>query len=397
MKLINGGICAVEGVTAAGSCKDEYGVAIIVTKNSTASAVFTNNKIQAAPVTICKERLKDNRLSAIIANSGNANCCTGMEGLENAREMAEIVSKNLNIKSNDVAVASTGVIGRRLPMDLIRSLINNASSKLENSTKASKDAAEAIMTTDTFPKQLAVESVLKNGKKFKIGGIAKGSGMIAPNMGTLLGFITTDIEATPSKLEEALKEAVDKTFNMVVIDGDVSTNDTIILMANGKSGKIDENFQEALEYLCSGLARMLARDGEGATKLMEVKITGSKTIEEARKAAKAVVQSPLVKSALFGGDPNWGRIAAAVGYSGAEINGKTITIQLEGSNKEVKIVENGRVKAFDGSSELELAENIMKESEIKIVVDLSLGEYEAVAYGCDLTYDYVKINAEYTT
>lgn len=397
MKLITGGICAVDGVTAAGSCKDEYGVAIIMNENSTASAVFTNNKIQAAPVTICKEHLKDNRISVIVANSGNANCCTGMEGLENAREMAEIVSKNLKIKSNEVAVASTGVIGRRLPMNLIKSLITKASSKLENSPKASKDAAEAIMTTDTFPKELAVESVLKNGEKFKIGGIAKGSGMIAPNMGTLLGFITTDIEATPAELKEALKKAVDKTFNMVVIDGDVSTNDTIILMSNGKSGKIDENFQEALEYLCSGLARMLARDGEGASKLMEVKIKGSKTLEEARKAAKAVVQSPLVKSALFGGDPNWGRIAAAVGYSGAEINGKTMTIQLEGSNKEVKIVEDGHVKAFDGSPELELAEDIMTESEIKIVVDLSLGEYEAVAYGCDLTYDYVKINAEYTT
>ncbi|MCE5214554.1 MAG: bifunctional ornithine acetyltransferase/N-acetylglutamate synthase [Methanobacterium sp.] len=397
MKLITGGICAVEGVIAAGSCKDEYGVAIIVNENSTASAVFTNNKIQAAHITICKESLKNNQLSAIVANSGNANCCTGTEGLDNAREMAEIVSKNLKIESNDIAVASTGVIGRRLPMDQIITLIDKASTKLENSPKASKDAAEAIMTTDTFPKELAVESELKNGQKFVIGGIAKGSGMIAPNMGTLLGFLTTDIQASPLELEEALKKAVEKTFNMVVIDGDVSTNDTIIIMANGKSGRIDENFQEALEYLCSQLARMLARDGEGATKLMEVKITSSKSIEEARKAAKAVVQSYLVKSALFGGDPNWGRIAAAVGYSGAEINGKTMTIQLEGSHNKVKIIENGHVKAFDGSPELETAEEIMKESEIKIEIDLSLGEYEAVAYGCDLTYDYVKINAEYTT
>jgi glutamate N-acetyltransferase/amino-acid N-acetyltransferase len=397
MKFIPGGICAVEGVLAAGSCEDDYGLALIVSENNTASAVFTRNKILAAPVLVSKESLEDGKLSAIVANSGNANSCTGKEGLKNAREMIDNVSKALDIKSEDVAIASTGVIGRKLPMDTINTLIDKALLKLENSPKASKDAAEAIMTTDTFPKELAVESTLTNGQKFRIGGICKGSGMIAPNMATFLCFITTDIEASPEELNQALKEAVDNTFNMVVVDGDVSTSDTVIMMANGNSGRIDHKFQEALEHLCTGLSRMIARDGEGATKLIEVTVKGGRAKEDARKAAKAIVTSPLVKSAIFGGDPNWGRIAAAVGYSGAEIDEKTMTILLESPNKRAEVVNRGSVKAFDGSPELETAEEIMKEQEIKITVDLSLGEAEATAYGCDLTYDYVRINAEYTT
>lgn len=397
MKFIPGGICAVSGVMAAGSCEDDYGVAIIVSEDNTASAVFTRNKILAAPVLVSKESLKDGRLSAIVANSGNANCCTGKEGLENAREMTDRVSKSLHVKREDVAVASTGVIGRELTMNTINTLIDKALIKLENSPKASRDAAEAIMTTDTFPKELAVESTLTSGEKFRIGGICKGSGMVAPNMGTFLCFITTDIEASPEELKQALKEAVDNTFNMVVVDGDVSTNDTVTLMASGYSGRIDHKFQEALEYLCTGLSRMTARDGEGATKLIEVTVKGGGTREDARKAAKAIVISPLVKSAFFGGDPNWGRIAAAVGNSGARIDEKTMTISLESPHKKVEIVKKGSIKAFDGSWELETAEEIMQEEEIKITVDLSLGEAEATAYGCDLTYDYVRINAEYTT
>ncbi|HEY0196768.1 MAG TPA: bifunctional ornithine acetyltransferase/N-acetylglutamate synthase [Methanobacterium sp.] len=397
MKFIPGGICAVEGVEASGSCEDDYGVAIIVSKDSTASAVFTKNKILAAPVLVSKESLKDGKLSAIVTNSGNANCCTGKEGMENALKMRNRVSKYLNINSEDVAVASTGIIGRKLPMDTINSLIDRALAKLKNSSKASKDAAEAIITTDTLPKELAVESTLTTGEKFRIGGICKGSGMIAPNMATFLCFITTDIDTSPEELSKALKEAVDNTFNMVVVDGDVSTNDTVILMANGNSGKIDHKFQEALEYLCTGLSRLIARDGEGATKLMEVVVKGGQNKEDARKAAKAIVTSPLVKSAIFGADPNWGRVAAAVGYSGAEIDEETMTITLESPHKKVEIVEKGRIKAFDGSEELETAEEIMKENEIKITIDLSLGEAEATAFGCDLTYDYVRINAEYST
>lgn len=397
MKIIPGGICAVEGVSAAGFCKDDYGVAIIYSENCTATAVFTSNKVMAAPVTLSKAVLENGRLSAIVANSGNANCFTGDEGYRNAVEMAKTVSNKLNIDSNDVAVASTGIIGRKLPMDIIKVLIDKSLQRLENSSKASKNAAEAIMTTDTFPKELAVETVLKSGEKVRIGGIAKGSGMIAPNMGTFLCFITSDVKASSQQLKDALKQAVDKTFNMVVVDGDVSTNDTVILMANGKSGEIDENFQEALEYLCSILSRMIAQDGEGATKLMEVKVKGAKNIDDARKAAKSIVTSPLVKSALFGADPNWGRIAAAVGYSGAEMDEKIMTISLKSSDLKVEIVKNGMVKAYDGSIELETAEKIMKKSEINIIIDLSMGEFEATAYGCDLSYDYVRINAEYST
>lgn len=397
MKFIPGGICAVEGVLAAGSCEDDYGMALIASKDNTASAVFTRNKILAAPVLVSKESLEDGKLSAIVANSGNANCCTGKEGLENARQMRDKVSDALDIKSKDVAVASTGIIGRKLPMDTINHLIDKALLKLENSPKASRDAAEAIMTTDTLPKELAVESTLTTGEKFRIGGICKGSGMIAPNMATFLCFITTDVEATPEELSESLKDAVSNTFNMVVVDGDVSTNDTVILMASGSSGKIDHKFQEALEYLCTGLSRLVARDGEGASKLIEVVVKGGQTKEDARKAAKAIVTSPLVKSAIFGGNPNWGRIAAAVGYSGAEMDEKTMSITLESPNKKVAIVNDGSIKAFEGSEELETAEEIMKGEEIKITVDLSLGESEATAFGCDLTYDYVRINAEYST
>lgn len=397
MKFIPGGICAVSGVEAAGSCKDDYGIAIIVSRGSTASAVFTKNKIVAAPLVLTRQSVKDGRLSAIVANSGNANCCTGEDGLQDAENMMGKVSKHLDVALEDVAVASTGVIGRKLPMDIIEPLIDKALNKLECSDKSSRDAAEAIMTTDTVYKELAVESTLTTGEKFKIGGICKGSGMIAPDMATFLCFLTTDVEATPGELQEALKEAADNTFNLMVIDGDMSTNDTVILLANGRSGKIDSKFQEALEYLCKGLSRLIVKDGEGATKVMEVQVKGGKSKEDARKAAKAIVTSPLVKSAIFGADPNWGRIAAAVGYSGVEMDEKTLTITLESEKEKVNIVDRGSIKAFDGSSELETAEEIMKKKEIKVTVDLSLGDGEATAYGCDLTYDYVRINAEYTT
>jgi glutamate N-acetyltransferase / amino-acid N-acetyltransferase len=397
MKKIPGGICAVKSVSAAGSCKDDYGVAVILSKECTAAAVFTSNKIKAAPIIISQESFKDGKISAIVANSGNANCFNGKEGLKDALDMASNVSEALNLEKNEVAVASTGIIGRKLPMEIINPLINKAISKLENSSDASKNAAEAIMTTDTFPKEFAVETKLKKGHTVKIGGITKGSGMIAPNMGTMLCFITTDVKASAPELKTALKKAVDKTFNMVVIDGDVSTNDMVTLMADGSSGQIDENFQEALEYLCSELARMMAKDGEGATKLMEVQVKDAKTIEGAKTAAKAIAGSPLVKTALFGADPNWGRIVAAVGYSGAEMDEDTITVSIAAQEKEVEIVKNGEVKAYEGSDELELAEEIMKQDEIIITVDLALGDFHATAYGCDLSYDYVRINSEYST
>lgn len=398
MKTVDGGICAVEGVLAAGACDDEYGVAVVVCKNCDATAVFTSNKIIAAPVILTKNAVQNGKLSAVVANSGNANCFTGDQGIEDGKSMASIVAQELDFNCEDIAVASTGVIGRLMPMDIIGKLIKKAVLRLENSNEASKNAAEAIMTTDTYSKEFAVETKLKNGKSIRIGGITKGSGMIAPNMGTMLCFITTDVKASSSQLNNALKKAVDASFNMVVVDGDESTNDTVVLMANGESGEeIDENFEEALEYLCCQLASMMAKDGEGATKFMEVEVNGAVSTQEARLAAKAVVSSSLVKTALFGADPNWGRIIAAVGYSGSSIDPELVSVSLESKNKKVKIVDHGAVNAFEGTSQLEEAENIMEEKNIRIIIDLGLGNGKAVAYGCDLSYDYVSINAEYTT
>ncbi len=398
MKITDGGICAVDGVIAAGACEDEYGVALIISKDAHASAVFTSNKIVAPPVTITKKAVGNGKLSGIVINSGNANCFTGKQGMEDGNAMAGKVADKLDFDVDDVAVLSTGIIGRELPMPIINKLIDEAVLRLENSNKASTCAAEAIMTTDTFPKEFSVETELKNGKKVRIGGICKGSGMIAPNMGTMLSVITTDLKATPEELKNALKLAVDSTFNMVVVDGDMSTNDTVILMANGNSGAgIDENFQDALEYVCSQLTQMIAKDGEGATKFIEVEVTSAVSPEEARKAAKAVVSSSLVKTAIFGSDPNWGRIIAAVGYSGADVDEKTITIKFSSSEKEVVIVSKGVVAAYEGTDELEIAEAIMKEKNIKISIDLDLGDDDATAYGCDLSYEYIQINAEYST
>lgn len=398
MKIIEGGICAVREVLAGGACEDEYSIAVIVFKDSNASAVFTSNKLVAAPVTLTKEALSNGKLSAIVANSGNANCFTGSKGMEDAMSMAQEVADKLVLDVKDVAVASTGIIGKKLHMEVITPLIKKAINNLENSNKASTYAAEAIMTTDTFSKEISVETELISGKKVRIGGITKGSGMIAPNMGTMLSFITTDIDATPDELKIALKKAVESTFNMIVVDGDESTNDTVVLMANGSSGgSIDENFQKALEYVCSRLARMIAKDGEGATKLIEVQLTGATTNKDARSAAKAVISSSLVKTAVFGADPNWGRIVAAVGYSGADMDEKIISVCLGSDSKTVKIVDKGIVIVNEAFKDLEDAEEIMKENHIKIMIDIGLGEGEATAYGCDLSHEYVSINAEYST
>jgi len=397
MKKIEGGLCAVDNVKAAGACEDNYGVAVIHYPESSVAAVFTSNKVQAAPILVTREAVKNGKLSAIVANSGNANCFTGKKGVENAQLMAFQVAENLNIPAGDVAVASTGIIGRQLPIPEISKLISHALRRLNNSAQASKNAAEAIMTTDTYPKECAVETTLNTGEKVCIGGITKGSGMIAPNMGTMLSFIVTDIQASPDELEKSLKEAVDKTFNMVVIDGDESTNDIVVLMARPGQGKIDQNFQEALEYLCGKLAKMMAHDGEGATKFMEVEVKGAQNSQDAKIAAKSIVTSPLVKTALFGADPNWGRIVAAVGYSGAHMDEEVISVRLEDGERFVDVVTEGNIMASEENDALELAESIMEREKIKITVDLALGNYSATSYGCDLSYDYVRINSEYST
>jgi len=397
LKEINGGICAVKSVKASGACEDDYGVAVIYYPDCCATAVFTSNRVQASPIKVSREALNDGKISAVVANSGNANCMNGDEGLEDTYEMARKVSVGLEIDENLIAVASTGIIGRKLPMGVIGRLIKQAIQRLENSPKSSRNAAEAIMTTDTCPKEFAVETTLENGSKVRIGGIAKGSGMISPNMGTMLCFIATDLQASSHELATALKKAVDKTFNLVVVDGDESTNDTVILMARPGLGQMDQNFQEALEYLCGELAKMMAQDGEGATKFMEVEVKGAKALNDARRAAKAIVRSPLVKTALFGADPNWGRIVAAVGYSGADMDETKISVSLEAEGRQVHIVKHGQIKAFLGTEELELAESIMERKKIKITVNLDLGEFQATSYGCDLSYDYVQINSEYST
>lgn len=397
MKIIEGGICAVENLTASGTRKGKYGAAVMVKKGSTVSALFTSNKVRAAPVILTEKVTEDGNISAVVANSGNANCFTGQEGMNNANEMAERVAQSLDIKSEDVAVASTGIIGRQLPMDIINDLIDESIKNLENSPEASKSAAEAIMTTDIFPKEISVETELNDGKIIKIGGITKGSGMIAPNMGTMLCFLATDVKASPFELKNSLKKAVDKSFNMVIVDGDESTNDTVLLMAEPGSDEIDDKFQEALDFVCTELAKMMAKDGEGATKYMEITVNGAASYEDAKMAAKSIAGSTLVKSALFGADPNWGRIVAAVGYSGSKMDEKSIDVTFESGRSSVEIVKNGSIIASEGSDELKEAEEIMKNEEIKIMVDLNIGKYSATAFGCDLSYDYVKINSEYST
>jgi len=422
IKAIDGGICAVSKVEVAGVRDGKYGVSIIVCKNSDVSGVFTSNKVIAAPVEYTRNTIENGKLSAIIANSGNANCFTGNQGVFDCETTVDILSKILKIPKTEIATASTGVIGRKMPMDIITRLINQASKVLENSANASINAAKAMMTTDTVYKEASVEVILENNQKIKIGGICKGTGMIAPNMGTMLCFIATDAIIDQKTLKESLIKAVNDSFNMVVVDGDESTNDTVLFFANGESknsvlvnkktdkidksyetneGDIDKNFQEGLNVLCKDLAKQMAKDGEGASKFIEVEVTGAKSKFDARTAAKSVVKSPLVKSAVFGGDPNWGRIVAAVGYSGAHMDPNDVTISISSNdssnNNVVNLVLDGEILAFEGTDNLKNAEYVMNEKSIKIIIDLKNGKYNATAYGCDLTYDYVKINAEYTT
>lgn len=408
IKAIDGGICAISDLKAAGVREGKYGVSLILSPDSDVAGVFTSNKVTAASVDYTKRIIEDGKISAIVANSGNANCFTGDFGVWDCENTVKTVSKLLNINKNEIATASTGVIGRKMPMDIITNLINKASQRLKNSEDASIDAAKALMTTDTVYKESAVEVILKNGNIVKIGGICKGTGMIAPNMGTMLCFIATDAETDQKTLKRALIKAVDDSFNMVIVDGDESTNDTVLLLANGKSNNsivntnndndnIDKNFQEGLDILCKDLAKQMAKDGEGASKFLEVEVNGAKTKYDAQIASKSVVQSSLVKTAVFGGDPNWGRIVAAIGYSGASMDPDNVTIAISSENDLVYLVLDGEVLAFEDTRNLREAEELMKNKEIKIIVDLNEGKNDAVAYGCDLTYDYVKINAEYTT
>ncbi len=404
MKEIDGGITAVQGVRAAGVVcgikKDEaiatfYGgnamdlALIIFDEPATAAGVFTTNKAEAAPVTVSREHLKNGKAQAIVANSGNPNACTGEQGLKDAKRTTEVAGAELGIDPGLIVLGSTGKIGVLMPMDKVEKGIKMAAAEL--SAHGGNDAARSIMTTDTFPKEAAVEFELQ-GKKARIGGLVKGAGMIEPNMATMLCFIATDVCIERALLQEALKVAVDKSFNMISIDGDMSTNDTVIVLANGKAGNdiIDkknddyDKFYEALSSVTLSLAKMIVKDGEGATKFVELNIKGARNYEDARTAGHVIARSPLVKTAFFGEDNNWGRIMASLGASGVEMDGSTVDMWLDN----LKIVENSINAGYDEVH----ANKIMKKSEFAITIDLKVGEAEATVWTCDLSYDYVKCN-----
>ncbi len=392
MQRIDGGICAVAGVRAAGVRQGKYGLALI-TASGAAAGMFTTNKVRAAPLDITAEHLAGGHLDGIIANSGCANAYTGLRGREDALAMAQLLAGFLKTDEKKIAVASTGVIGRYMDMEIIAHLFDQAKARLRSDGEASLEAERAIMTTDTRAKEVAVEH-----QGLRVAGIVKGAGMIEPNVATMLCFLYTDADFPAHVLRDSLKDAVKDSFNMLTVDGDTSTNDTVLLTATAKAkGKV-EDFQEALRYVCVDLARQMARDGEGASKYFETVVTGARSKDDARLAAKAVARSSLVKTAVYGADPNWGRIICAVGYSGAEMDPEKITLGLEGKSQagscmKVSLVEKGCI--VEGI--LDQAREIMRGDSIIINIDLGLGDACARGFGCDLTHEYVNVNANYTT
>lgn len=353
-------------------------------KPSSVAAVFTKNRVKAAPIIVCQAHLNMNkgRARAIVVNSGNANACTGSKGIEDAIRTSQLIAETLGIERKEVLVASTGIIGKRLDIELISKAVPKLISTL--SPDGFKRFAEAIMTTDTFPKISSFE-----GRGFKIIGIAKGAGMIMPNMATMLCFILTDIKIEPESLKNLLLRVVDETFNRISVDGDTSTNDTVIAMANGSAGEKDiNNLREGLFKVCDELARMIVKDGEGATKLVDIIVKGAKSSSDAINAAKAVANSLLVKTAIHGGDPNWGRIIAALGRSEIEIEPDYVDIWID----DVQIVSSGQSTGKEVA-----ASERMKKDEFKIVIELKKGPYQDHILTCDLSSDYVRINSEYTT
>lgn len=398
-QIIKEGITYPIGIKAAGiNCGirlNRKDLALIYSdKLAEAAAMYTTNKFKAAPLVVTEKNLSlsGGKLKAVLINSGIANACTGEKGLKDAWETVSYVSEGLNIKKEYIAVFSTGKIGEFLPLNKIKAGVEKAISGLDYA--GGEEAAEAILTTDTRKKEVAVNFVL-GGKEVRIGGMAKGSGMINPNMATMLGLVTSDISISQELLKSALQQVVEKTFNMISVDGDTSTNDMVVVMANGlaENRMIEEKddnyykFYQALYFVIEYLAKCIAKDGEGATKMIEVEVKNALSFAGAKKVAKAVINSPLVKTAIFGNDPNWGRILAAVGYSGAEVVPDKVDLYLK-----EKIVENGQPLKF---SRQNIHEYLDSSNEIKIVIDLKMGEENATAWGCDLTYDYVKINTKY--
>ncbi|MBE6555583.1 MAG: bifunctional ornithine acetyltransferase/N-acetylglutamate synthase [Ruminococcaceae bacterium] len=406
MKLIKGGVCAAAGFRANGiHCgirknKTKKDLALIVSDvPAAAAAVYTTNLVKGAPLRVTKAHLADGRAQAVICNSGNANTCNA-NGVEIAEAMSVLVADAVSVKKEDVVVASTGVIGQPLDITPIAKGMEALAAGLSADAEGGKAAADAIITTDTVAKEVAVEFTL-GGKTCHLGGIAKGSGMIHPNMATMLVFMTTDVAISPAMLQKALSGDIATTFNMISIDGDTSTNDMVTVLANGLAGNDEiteegadfDTFMRALNTVSIQLCRMIAGDGEGATKLLECKVTGAPTLEDAKKVAKSVICSSLLKSAMFGADANWGRVLCAIGYSGANVDVDAIDVAFRSPKGTVAVCESGAGIEFSE----ELAKEILLEKEIEILVSLGKGAFDATAWGCDLTYDYVKINGDYRT
>lgn len=409
MKIIDGGIVAPIGFKATGGHvglkKQKKDLCLVISDAEAETAgCFTKNIVKAASV-LWDMRIvgNNNKTKGFVVNSGNANACTGEKGIEDNYEMAKTFADCLGAKAEDILVCSTGVIGVPLPIDTVKDGIKNLYSGLDKGIESGIAAAEAIMTTDTFIKTISVEISL-SGKTVKIGGMAKGSGMIHPNMATMLSFITTDAEISRPMLEKALKDSTVDTYNMISVDGDTSTNDTLLILANGmaENGMIDsENedykiFKEALDYVNKKLAIDIARDGEGATKLMEVTVSEAKTKDDARKIVKSVASSSLFKAALFGADANWGRALCAMGYSEADFNPNNVTIVFKSKNETgefdgIMLMDKSIPIIFDETK----AKSILDRKEIYIDIILAEGKESATAWGCDLTYDYVRINGDY--
>ena len=403
IKRIKGGVCSAKGFRAAGVAagikyKDRADVALLVADAPcAAAAVFTTNKVAAAPVMYDRKVVKARRIQAIVANSGCANACTGERGMLDAERTAAAVAETLGIDPKLVLVASTGVIGHPLPMDRLISGIGAANKALGKSSEHGLAAAKAIMTTDTKPKQAAVTTTI-DGKKVTVAGMCKGSGMIEPNLATMLGFITTDAAVSPAMLRRALALAVAKSFNRLVVDGDESTNDSVFLLASGEAknapithgGASFEALRAALEDVCISLTRQMAADGEGATKFVTVTVKGAKSEKDAARAARAIAKSPLAKTSWFGRDPNWGRVLAAVGYSGSEVSDSLAEVFYD------RVWAYKKGKVADAKQLAKLAKVLEKPS-FEVIVDLHLGSGESSIYTCDFSLDYVHINADYTT
>ena len=404
MKIIEGGVCAAKGFKANGiHCgirknRSKRDLALIFCeKQCSAAAVYTTNLVKGAPLTVTKKHLENGVAQAVICNSGNANTCNA-DGIEIAEKMSDLLAQRLGITANDVVVASTGVIGQPLDIKPISDGIEPLAGGL--SENGGEFAAEAIMTTDTVKKEVAVEFEL-SGKTCRIGGIAKGSGMIHPNMATMLVFITTDASISSEMLKTALSGDIADTFNMISIDGDTSTNDMVTVLASGmaENDEITEQnddfkiFMKALNTVTVALCRMIAGDGEGATKLLECEVGGAKDKQTAKTVAKSVICSSLLKAAMFGADANWGRVLCAIGYSGADVDVDKIDVAFKSKAGQIEVCKNGSGVDFSE----DVAKKILSEKEIEILVCLNSGEQKSTAWGCDLTYDYVKINGDYRT